>query len=147
VRFWDSSAIVQLYVEQGLQKPTRRLYVEDEDVVVWWATPVECVSAFIRYRREGGYSEEQMRRVLKRFSAHSRRWDQILPVPVLREEAQRLLQRHVLRAADALQLAAAWLAADQKPDSLEFVSLDERLRRAAEKEGYRVLVPESSSRS
>lgn len=144
MRFWDSSAIVQLYLEQGLQKFTRRLYVEDEDVVIWWATPVECVSAFIRYHREGGLSEDVVSRVLRRFSAHSRRWDQILPVPVLREEAERLLRRHVLRAADALQLAAAWLAADQKPDSLEFVSLDQRLRIAAEKEGYRVLAPSSS---
>lgn len=146
MRFWDSSAIVQLYIEQGLQKSARRLYVEDEDVVIWWATPVECVSAFIRYQREGGCTEEQIRRVLRRFSAHSRRWDQILPVPALREEAERLLRRHTLRAADALQLAAAWLAADQKPDSLEFVSLDQRLRDAAEKEGYRVLDPESSGR-
>lgn len=146
MRFWDSSAIVQLYIEQGLQKSARRLYVADEDVVIWWATPVECVSAFIRYQREGGCTEEPIRRVLRRFSAHSRRWDQILPVPALREEAERLLRRHTLRAADALQLAAAWLAADQKPDSLEFVSLDQRLRDAAEKEGYRVLDPESSGR-
>jgi len=144
VRFWDSSAIVQLYLEQGLQKFARRLYVEDDEVVIWWATPVECVSAFLRYHREGGLSEEQVNRVLRRFSAHSRRWDQILPVPVLREEAQRLLRRHSVRAADALQLAAAWLAADQKPESLEFVSLDQRLKLAAEKEGYRVLAPASA---
>lgn len=144
MRYWDSSAIVQLYLEQGLQKFTRRLYVEDDDVVIWWATPVECVSAFLRYHREGGLSEEEVNRVLRRFSAHSRRWDQILPVPALREEAERLLRRHSLRAADALQLAAAWLAADQKPVSLEFVSLDQRLRLAAEKEGYRVLTPASS---
>ena len=144
MRFWDSSAIVQLYLEQGLQKFVRRLYVEDEDVVIWWATPVECVSAFIRHHREGGMSESDVNSVIRRFSAHSRRWDQILPVATLREEAERLLRRHVLRAADSLQLAAAWLAANQKPDSLEFVSLDQKLNRVAEKEGYRVVAPASS---
>ena len=34
MRFWDSSAIVQCYLEQGLQKFVRRLYLEDEDVVI-----------------------------------------------------------------------------------------------------------------
>ncbi|MBI3376746.1 MAG: type II toxin-antitoxin system VapC family toxin [Betaproteobacteria bacterium] len=144
MRFWDSSAIVQLYLEQGLQKSVRRLYVEDEDVVIWWATPVECISAFIRHQREGGLSENGVNSVIRRFSAHSRRWDQILPVGALREEAERLLRRHVLRAADSLQLAAAWLAANQKPDSLEFVCLDQKLNRVAEKEGYRVVAPASS---
>lgn len=144
MRFWDSSAIVQLYLQQGLQKFVRRLYVEDEDIVIWWATPVECVSAFMRHHREGGLTENEVNRVIRRFSAHSRRWDRILPVAALREEAERLLRRHVLRAADSLQLAAAWLAANQKPDSVEFVSLDQRLKLVAEKEGYRVISPSSA---
>ncbi|HEX4157328.1 MAG TPA: hypothetical protein VHY79_02560 [Rhizomicrobium sp.] len=44
-----------------------------------------------------------------------------------------------LRAADALQLAAAFIGADRRPPSLEFVTLDERLADAARKEGFAVL--------
>jgi predicted nucleic acid-binding protein len=44
------------------------------------------------------------------------------------------------KASDALQLAAAFIAADRRPPSLEVITLDERLAAAARKEGF-VLVP------
>jgi hypothetical protein len=43
---------------------------------------------------------------------------------------------HPLRAADALQLAAAFVAAERRPHSLQIVTLDERLADAAQKEGF-----------
>jgi uncharacterized protein len=51
---------------------------------------------------------------------------------------------HPLRAAGALQLAAAYLAAEQRPSSLTIVTLDERLAGAARKEGFAVLELEAS---
>jgi predicted nucleic acid-binding protein len=44
-----------------------------------------------------------------------------------------------LRAADALQLAAAYIAAERRPISLEMVTLDERLATAAQKEGFAII--------
>jgi hypothetical protein len=41
--------------------------------------------------------------------------------------------------ADALQLAAAYLAAEQRPPSLEMITLDDRLASAAKKEGFAVI--------
>jgi hypothetical protein len=43
---------------------------------------------------------------------------------------------HPLRAVDALQLAAAFIAAERRPSSLEVVTLDDRLAGAARKEGF-----------
>jgi hypothetical protein len=51
----------------------------------------------------------------------------------------RLLRVHALRAGDALQLAAALVAAEGQPGSLEIVTLDERLALAASREGLRVV--------
>jgi predicted nucleic acid-binding protein len=48
----------------------------------------------------------------------------------------RFLRVHPLRAADALQLAAAFMAAERRPASLQVVTLDERLADAARKEGF-----------
>jgi predicted nucleic acid-binding protein len=48
----------------------------------------------------------------------------------------RFLRVHRLRAADALQLAAAFTAAERRPVSLRVVTLDERLADAARKEGF-----------
>jgi len=53
--------------------------------------------------------------------------------------AQSLLGKHPLRAADALQLAAALLGVAQKPFASTFYVSDARLARAATKEGFIVL--------
>jgi hypothetical protein len=58
---------------------------------------------------------------------------------VLRDLAERLLRVHSLRAADSLQLAAAIIAAEREPVTLDLVSLDDRLNDAASREGFRVL--------
>jgi len=46
---------------------------------------------------------------------------------------------HPLRAADTLQLPAAFIAAERRPSSLEVVTLDDRLSAAAQKEGFLVI--------
>ncbi len=51
---------------------------------------------------------------------------------------------HALRAADSLQLAAALIAANHDPATLEIVSLDARLATAARREGFKVLETQDS---
>ena len=63
-------------------------------------------------------------------------WHEIDPSDAVRETAVRFLRVHPLRTADALQLAAAFVAAERRPSSLEIVTLDERLAAAARKEGF-----------
>jgi hypothetical protein len=46
---------------------------------------------------------------------------------------------HPLRAADTLQLAAALIWAEETPQGLEIVCLDQNLREAALKEGFTLL--------
>jgi uncharacterized protein len=53
----------------------------------------------------------------------------------VRRQSRRLLRIHPLRAADALQLAAAIVWSGHRDDS-EFVSFDARLRDAARREGF-----------
>jgi hypothetical protein len=71
----------------------------------------------------------------------ARSWAEVLPSDAIRSTAQRLLRVHPLRAGDALQLAAAIVAAEHDPASLEFVGLDERLNEAARREGFPIRVP------
>lgn len=66
-------------------------------------------------------------------------WHEIDPSDIVRETARRLLRVHPLRVADALQLAAAFIAAEQRPASLEMITLDDRLASAARKEGFAVI--------
>jgi uncharacterized protein len=63
-------------------------------------------------------------------------WHEVELSELVRENAARFLRVHPLRAADALQLAAAFVAAERRPASLQVVTLDERLADAMRKEGF-----------
>ncbi|MEQ8857977.1 MAG: type II toxin-antitoxin system VapC family toxin [Pseudomonadales bacterium] len=139
MRFWDASAIVALLVDEPSHPVLARALDDDAVMLVWWASPVECVSALARRERDGSLGEPAMRAALNRLRILADGWHEILPTRPLRTTAERMLRVHPLRAADALQLAAAAVAAEQDPGSLEFLCLDERLNRAASKEGFHVL--------
>jgi hypothetical protein len=108
-------------------------------MLVWWASAVECVSALARLERDGALDPAAMTLALQRLHKLSAGWHEIDPSDEIRETAARFLRVHPLRAADALQLAAAFAAAERRPASLEIVTLDERLANAASKEGFTVL--------
>ena len=133
--FWDSSALVPLLAAEPSTPTVHAHYVRDPEVVVWWGSPVECASAIARLERDGslpaGASES-----FSRLDALAPSWMEIEPSDEVREAARRFLRVHPLRAADALQLAAAFVAAERRPSTLAFVTLDERLRAAAAKEGF-----------
>lgn len=137
--FWDSSALVTLFAEEPKTEAARALYGGDAEVIVWWATPVECASALARLERDGALTRREATDAFKRLDAFTRSWIEVEPVDELREIARRWLRVHPLRAADALQLAAAFLAAERRPATLDLVTLDDRLREAAGREGFSVL--------
>ncbi len=66
-------------------------------------------------------------------------WSEVLPGERIRQRAERLLLTHPLRAADAFQLAAALIWAEETPQGLEVVCLDQNLREAALKEDFTLL--------
>jgi predicted nucleic acid-binding protein len=66
-------------------------------------------------------------------------WTEVSALGPVRERAMRLVATHTLRAADAMQLAAALVAVSDRPAGHEFVCADARLRAAAAREGFRVL--------
>lgn len=111
----------------------------DEGLVVWWGTAVECTSAVARRERLGDHDTAATTAALERLSELEEGWEEIAPSVPVRDLARRLLRVHPLRAPDALQLAAALIAAGQEPATLAFVTLDERLAAAARREGFEVL--------
>ena len=139
MKFWDTSAIVPLLTYEKATAAMQGLYRDDPDLFVWWGTEVECVSAVARVEREGGLSTKAAAEVLQRLRQLTDTWNEIRPVTAVRAVAVRFLRVHNLRAADALQLAAAFLAAETKPATLNFVTLDQRLADAARKEGFGVI--------
>ena len=106
---------------------------------VWWATEVECASAIARLERDGALTAGDVTGAFDRLRRLADAWHEVDPSDTVREAAVRFLRVHALRAADALQLAAAFVAAERRPPSLEVITLDERLSAAARKEGFAVI--------
>jgi predicted nucleic acid-binding protein len=117
----------------------RALAEEDPVMCVWWATEVECVSALARLEREEALTEMATAVALDRLDVLAESWNEVQPAVAVRGAARRLLRVHTLRAADALQLAAAVIVAEGMPSSLDIVTLDERFAAAARREGFTVL--------
>ena len=139
MKFWDSSAVIPLCLKEQMSEAVKRLIKSDEDLVVWWATRVECLSALSRRRREGVLSTSSELKAKAILSALSAEWSEIQPGELIRQRAERLLAIHPLRSADAFQLAAALIWAQESPQDLEMVCLDQNLREAAHKEGFTIL--------
>ena len=140
MKYWDASGIVPLLVRQGRTQDMQQLLALDPAIVTWWGTPVECLSALMRLGREGRLTAEDLHAAERRLQELRHIWDEVLPGEACRRMAERLLRVHSLRAADALQLAAALIAADHDPSRLEFVCLDQRLCDAGRKEGFPLAV-------
>lgn len=139
MRFWDSSAIVPLLVDETSSGVMTREYEQDPQVIVWWATPLECVSALARREREGRLPVQALSEAVERLEDLELAWQEVQPIDRVRRTAVRLLRVHALGAADALQLGAAIVAAEDHPRTLPFVTLHDQLALAAEREGFPVV--------
>jgi uncharacterized protein len=138
LRFWDSSAVVPLLVDEPTTDAVRAVLEENPTMLVWWATELECVSAIVRLERQGDLASDATLVALQRLEALAGGWHEVQPVESVRRAAKRALRVHSLRTADALQLAAATVGSEGQPASLDVVSLDDRLSDAARREGFAV---------
>lgn len=139
MRYWDSSALVPLLVRQEAAGRMMRLLADEGALTVWWGTRGECDSAIVRLERDGFLPAQGAQQAFGRLDDLAAQWHEVQPVDILRETARRILRLHNLRAAGALQLAAALLAAEQRAWTSEFVCLNERLALAAAREGFIVV--------
>jgi uncharacterized protein len=142
VRFWDTSAVVPLCVNEPVSAAVKSILTRDPSIVVWWATRTECVSALMRQAREGGLSMEGERQAGQVLRLLADTWTEVQPSETLRGTADRLLAVHPLRAADAFQLAAALHWCQRQTTNKELVSFDTRLRQAGYREGFTLLPAE-----
>lgn len=131
--------VVPLLVAEVSTQRLLALAAEDPSMLVWWSSEVECASALVRVEREAAIDANGIVAAFSRLGQLKAAWHEINPSDAVRETAARFLRVHPLRTADALQLAAAFAAAEGRPASLELITLDDRLCVAARKEGFAVV--------
>ncbi|MBI4473797.1 MAG: type II toxin-antitoxin system VapC family toxin [Acidobacteria bacterium] len=139
VAYWDTSAIVPLCCFEPQTAEAAKAARVYSKQVTWWTTPVEVVSSFNRLRREENLAEQGKRQALTRLGYLRDRWTEVQPTLEVRQTAERLLNVHKLRAADALQLSAALVWCGHRPRDRYFIGSDGDLANAAEMEGFTVI--------
>lgn len=139
MRFWDTSACVPLLLSEPASAATEKILRQDPEPVLWWGSVVECGSALAAAQRAGRVTAEDHQTALSTLAALREFAFEVEPTEEVRSRAMRLLSVHPLRAADALQLAAALVWSRGQTTGAGFVCLDNRLREAARREGFDVL--------
>ena len=138
--FWDSSAVVPLLIKEPNTKTVQNILEKNSDMIVWWGTEIECVSAIVRLEREKKIDSNNVESALLRLDSLKELWNEILPVEKVRSLSRRMLRVHSLHAADSFQLAAAVCASNGQPSTLDFFCFDKQLLFAAKREGLRIFL-------
>jgi predicted nucleic acid-binding protein len=133
--FWDSSALLPLCVKQTQTARARALFAK-HGVAVWWSTPVEIMSGLTRLVRMREIGDEEFLAGKHLAQMIAANWVPVRPSENIAAKACSLLELHPLRAADALQLAAALAWCEDKPKGKIFLTFDQRLREVAGLAGF-----------
>ncbi len=137
--FWDASAVVPLLVREASSEKLLKIYQSDPEMLVWYATELECVSAICRRERDDNIHAGHVSAAFDRLKRLSEAWHEVQAGDRVKATARRLLRTHNLRTTVALQLAAAITIAQGDASRITFLTLDDRLRVAAEREGLHLL--------
>ncbi len=144
VYYLDTSALVKLYVREPgtdrmIQLATRS---SGHTLAVLGLARVEFRAAVRRRERVGDLLLETAEKMIAEMDKHLQNLYLLQPVTeAVIEEAAALLDRHALRAYDALQLAGCLALRAGLTERPSFVCADRELLAAAEQEGLWVLDP------
>ncbi|MEO7913620.1 MAG: type II toxin-antitoxin system VapC family toxin [Roseiflexaceae bacterium] len=143
--YLDTSALSKRYVQETGTVWIRTLIdpTASHTLLLARITMVELYSALARRRREGTVPIEDYAVATQAFAAHSATTYEFVELdPPVIELAQTLLERHPLRAYDAIQLASALVAnkiiMSANLSALVFLSADDHLNIIATAEGLMV---------
>jgi len=107
--------------------------------VVWWGSSVEMQGAFTRLERSGGLTPAFRVQAQIRLDRLHRTWREIRPNDELRDRAEIHVERFALTAADAFQLAAAWMWTSGSPRGRPFIAGDRQLLESAGQLGFNAI--------
>jgi uncharacterized protein len=96
-------------------------------------------SAFERLLRMGELTAPENAAAGARLEKLRRGWRELQPTEALRAQAESFLMSYPLKAADAIQLAAAWILCSGNPQTHAFISGDSSLLEAARHVGFQTV--------
>jgi predicted nucleic acid-binding protein len=149
IHYLDTSALVKLYVDESRSEEALDLLRQSRTAAVavrLFASRLaypETLSAVARRARQGSLSGPEARLISRFVSAdfrgNDRPYEILEPTAAVVDEAAELVQRHPLKAFDAVHLAGALLLHQAAGGACILVAADRQLLAAAMAEGIPVL--------
>ena len=84
MKFWDASAILPLLVAENTTRSLQALANRDSDLLVWWGSQVECVSALARLERSALLDRNGAALAFDRLKQLADGWHEIEPSELVR---------------------------------------------------------------
>lgn len=137
MHYFDASALVKRYVREAGTSSVRR-WLKEQRCATSRLTEAEISSALCRRYRDGALSRAQYERALGALQADLERLEVVELSPRIFKAVHPLLERHTLRAGDALQLASALFLREALGSEVALVAYDDRLHAAALAEHFSV---------
>jgi predicted nucleic acid-binding protein len=148
VYYLDTSALVKLYIrEQGTEQMLRLADPADgHTLAILGLTRVEFRAAVRQRERAGDVTHDIADNLIGGMDEHLANFFLVQPLTdLVIQEAAALLDRHALRAYDAVQLAGCVMLRARLGRHATFVCSDRQLVKAAEDEGMTVLEPSAEA--
>lgn len=132
--YFDTSALIKLFILEKGSEDAQRLSREHVPVATATIAYTEMYSGFNRRKREGHLSGQHYTRLSRRFEEY---WTTYIHIEFTQDVlalAKVLLERHPLRAIDAIHLASAISLQKGVQAPLHFAAADIRLLDASSAE-------------
>lgn len=142
----ETSALAKLYVRETGTEEMLRLAnsVARNELAVLTLARIEMRSAIRRRERAGDILPAAATKMIERLTTDLESLYLIQPLTeAVITEAAGIVDRHLLKAYDAIQLAGCITLRDSSATATVFVCADQQLIKAAEKERLTVLNPET----
>ncbi len=139
--YFDSSALVKRYVKEEGTDLVRSILGGNEPIATSKLTYPEILSALMRKVRAGQIERKIFNGIADMFDMD---WDRVLVLDFhndLLRIVKVLIEKHPLKAADAIHLSSAlWLKVSSKTE-ITFVASDSNLLKAARAEKLEIMNP------
>ena len=136
--YFDTSALVKKYISETGSENADKLFLSASEIYISIIGHVEAVSSFRRLLLEKEIKKKDYE-LLKSEIAQDFKYFNVIDVSSeIVYDAVKVIDKYQLKSLDSLHLAAALAV---KTDIDYFISSDQKLLKAAENEGFKVINP------
>lgn len=143
ILFLDTSALMKKYIGEAGSDVLQTELEKAEEIFVSFMSELELFASIERFKKIRRINSPEYRKMVREVEGDfERKTFQIIGITEKEVKlAKNFIQRHKLRAPDAIQLASVSLLLKTADQQVTFLCCDEKLKEAAILEGMKVFDP------